>query len=154
MGLLLKGLSPFIYICFFRGILHATQLWVRCIASKNGQSVPLIYNRYINMYYENILYKRFRDNFSPHLSSEFSQTHLTHFTPMFHFYTPWKCQKTRGFLTFSGGMEMISALNGLRRKFCVLLGQSSQNQFVRKCFLSQNQFGASKGFICKNKNLS
>ena len=24
---------------------------------------------------------------------------------MFHFCTPWKCQKTRGFLTFSGGYK-------------------------------------------------
>ena len=27
--------------------------------------------------------------------------HLTHFSPMFHFYTPWKRQKTLDFLTFS-----------------------------------------------------
>ena len=25
---------------------------------------------------------------------------------MFHFYTPWKRQKNRGFFTFSGGVEM------------------------------------------------
>ena len=25
---------------------------------------------------------------------------------MSHFYTPWKCQKTYGFLAFSGGIEM------------------------------------------------
>ena len=31
---------------------------------------------------------------------------LTHFSPMPHFYTPWKRQKTYGFLTFSGGIEM------------------------------------------------
>ena len=31
---------------------------------------------------------------------------LPHFMPMFHFYTPWKRQKTKGFLTFSGGIEM------------------------------------------------
>ena len=31
---------------------------------------------------------------------------LTHFTPMFHFYTPWKCQKARGFLKFSGSIKM------------------------------------------------
>ena len=31
---------------------------------------------------------------------------LTHFGPMFHFYTPWKCQKTKDFLMFSGGVEM------------------------------------------------
>ena len=31
---------------------------------------------------------------------------LTHFYPVSHFYTPWKHQKTKGFLTFSGGIEM------------------------------------------------
>ena len=25
---------------------------------------------------------------------------------MIHFYTPWKCQKTSGFLAFSGGIEI------------------------------------------------
>ena len=36
----------------------------------------------------------------------------THFSPMFHFYTPWKRQKTQGFLTFSGGIKVrLSALN-------------------------------------------
>ena len=35
--------------------------------------------------------------------AEFS---LTHFKPMFHFYTPWKHQKTRGFFIFSGGVEI------------------------------------------------
>ena len=31
---------------------------------------------------------------------------LTHFSPMSHFYTPWKRQKTYGFLTFLEGIEM------------------------------------------------
>ena len=31
---------------------------------------------------------------------------LTHFSPVSHFYTPWKRQKTFGFLTFSGVTEM------------------------------------------------
>lgn len=31
---------------------------------------------------------------------------LTKFTPMFHFYTPTKRQKTSVFLTSSGGIEM------------------------------------------------
>ena len=31
---------------------------------------------------------------------------LTHFSPVSHFYTPWKRQKTFGFLMFSGGIEM------------------------------------------------
>ena len=32
-------------------------------------------------------------------------TFLTHLWAMFPFYTPWKQQKTFGFLVFSGGME-------------------------------------------------
>ena len=31
---------------------------------------------------------------------------LTYFSPVSHFYNPWKRQKTFGFLTFSGGTEM------------------------------------------------
>ena len=31
---------------------------------------------------------------------------ITNFGSMFHLYTPWKRQKTFGFLTFSGGIEM------------------------------------------------
>ena len=32
--------------------------------------------------------------------------YLTHFSPVSHFYTPFKRQKSFGFLTFSGGMEI------------------------------------------------
>ena len=32
--------------------------------------------------------------------------HLSNLTPMFHFYTPWKRQKTSRFLSSSGGIEM------------------------------------------------
>ena len=31
---------------------------------------------------------------------------FTHFSPVSHFYTPWKRRKTKGFMTFSGGIEM------------------------------------------------
>ena len=31
---------------------------------------------------------------------------LTHFSQMSHFYTPWKRQKTKSFLTFSGDIKM------------------------------------------------
>ena len=34
------------------------------------------------------------------------ELHLTHFSPVPHFYTPWKRQKTFGFLMFSEGIEM------------------------------------------------
>ena len=41
---------------------------------------------------------------------------LTHFSPIPHFYTPWKRQKTIDFLTFSGGIKMWHSVN-LQRKF-------------------------------------
>ena len=31
---------------------------------------------------------------------------LSHFSPVFHFYTPWKRHKIKGFLMISGGIEM------------------------------------------------
>ena len=37
---------------------------------------------------------------------ELSASVLNHFSAVLHFYTPWKRQKTFGFLTFSWGMEM------------------------------------------------
>ena len=40
------------------------------------------------------------------LNNELQKNVLTNFSPMSHFYTPWKRQKTYGFLTFSGGIEM------------------------------------------------
>ena len=35
----------------------------------------------------------------------FGKFYIIHFSPMFHFYTPWKHQKTFVFLTFSGSIE-------------------------------------------------
>ena len=37
--------------------------------------------------------------------TERTKLFLTHFSPVSHFYTSWKRQKTFGFLTFSGGLE-------------------------------------------------
>ena len=34
------------------------------------------------------------------------ETRLTHFSQMFHFHIPGKCDKTFCFVTFSGGIEM------------------------------------------------
>ena len=45
-------------------------------------------------------------NPSKSIHSEMCLTFLNHFIPMSHFYTPWKCQKTSGFLTFLEGIEM------------------------------------------------
>ena len=40
---------------------------------------------------------------------------LTHFSPMSHFYTPWKRQKTYSFLKFAGGIEIWHCTkNGLK----------------------------------------
>ena len=39
-------------------------------------------------------------------AAAFINCYFTHFSPIFHFYTLWKRQKTCGFLTFSGGIEM------------------------------------------------
>ena len=38
--------------------------------------------------------------------TDFGNATLMNFEPTFHFYSPWKRQKTRSFLTFSGGIEM------------------------------------------------
>ena len=35
-----------------------------------------------------------------------AKSSLTHFSLVSHFYTPWKRQKTKGFLTLSGDIEM------------------------------------------------
>ena len=40
------------------------------------------------------------------MKTEFSRNPSTCFSPMFHFYTPRKYQKTKGFPTFSGAIEM------------------------------------------------
>ena len=41
------------------------------------------------------------------LTHALTRSKLTHVRPMFHFYAPpWKRQKTRVLLTFSGGIEM------------------------------------------------
>ena len=40
------------------------------------------------------------------IDRQISKSALTHFSPMSHIYTPWKRQKTYGFLTFSEGIEM------------------------------------------------
>ena len=40
------------------------------------------------------------------LDKSISRSELTHFSPLSHFYDPWKRQTTKGFLTFSGGIEM------------------------------------------------
>ena len=43
---------------------------------------------------------------------------LTYFNTKFHFNIPWKRQKAKGFLTFSGGIEMEHwANNGLNKPY-------------------------------------
>ena len=48
---------------------------------------------------------------------------LPYFSLMFHFYTSWKRQKSKGFLTFSGGIEMdhwLKWLNDFRYEITAL----------------------------------
>ena len=51
---------------------------------------------------------------------------LTYLTPMLLFYTPWKCQKSSGFLKFSGGMAGQFAWNWQRKR-----GKSSKGFFSK-----------------------
>ena len=49
-----------------------------------------------------------------HLISNAGKLNLTHFQPMFHFYTPWKHHKTYGFLNFFRGYRSGTLVeNGL-----------------------------------------
>ena len=42
---------------------------------------------------------------SPNTTMQLEPTYLTHFMPQVSFYTPWKHQKTKGFLMFPGVIE-------------------------------------------------
>ena len=67
---------------------------------------------------------------------------FNHFSPVSHFYTPWKCQKTFGFLTFSGGIEME------RINFFHLCGMSFFQAIIIKLF---GQIFRITGFSSENK---
>ena len=56
--------------------------------------------------------------------TRFGLKYLTHFSPMSHFYTPWKIQKTYDFLTFSVGIEMWH--------WTKILNQQCNENFARK----------------------
>ena len=45
---------------------------------------------------------------------------------MVHFYTPWKRQKSFGFLTFSGGIEM---------EYCTKMGQKEREKQIKICYM-------------------
>ena len=75
--------------------------------------------------------------------SEYLNT-FTHFSPVLHFYNPWKRQKTFGFLTFSGGIECDTGLKWVNTShaslypfngFVTLIAlQLEQLKLQRKCF--------------------
>ena len=46
---------------------------------------------------------------------------------MFDFYTHWKRQKTQGFLTFSGGIEMEIGVKRMNVKFQETLDENPQS---------------------------
>ena len=43
---------------------------------------------------------------APLVPGKSNELHFINFQPMFHFYNPWKHQKTNGFLMFSGSIEV------------------------------------------------
>ena len=54
---------------------------------------------------------------------------LTHFSPVSHFYTPWKRQKTKGFLTFSEAIEMWHWTKMINTANAIL--EESMNEHVK-----------------------
>ena len=46
------------------------------------------------------------NNILSYLGTKTKSIKLTHFSPMFHFYTPWKRQKTFSFSVVSGGIKI------------------------------------------------
>ena len=61
-------------------------------------------------------------------------TFLIHFNPMFHFYTPWKRQKTKGYLTFSGGMKNGTLGDNMfvfHGKFCLFYFSSMTHHLLK-----------------------
>ena len=74
-------------------------------------------------------------NFLFFLVKHFFEVLLTHFWPMFSFYTPWKHQETYGFLVFSGGICEVKtpARNGLTVFEALYSGVRNKPQYL--CFL-------------------
>ena len=58
---------------------------------------------------------------------------LTHFSPMFHFYTPWKCLKTKCFLMISWGYTNETWLKANSDK----ASSSKSCALLRKAFLKK-----------------
>ena len=78
------------------------------ISAENANSCLLIYGIFVSKTKSRMIYfnvKKFIWYWVDLVSSVVSSV-LIHFQPMFHFYTPWKHQKTGGFLMFSGGIEV------------------------------------------------
>ena len=73
---------------------------------------------------------------------------LTHFVPLVFFYTPWKRQKTRGFLIFLAGVKFNSQSCDTRPNFpCGYL-----NEFVFKAFEVISTFWKSLRLLKLKKN--
>ena len=58
---------------------------------------------------------------------------ITLFRLMFHFYTPWKRRKSKGFLTFSRGIEMEHSLKWAN---CCRILESIVTKWTKKHFLA------------------
>ena len=79
-------------------------------------------------------------------------SYLIHFNPMFHFYTPWKRQKTKGFLRFSGGIEMELGLKhelNFNLRYQKVTGISCSKGLLKNLFRAK--FSSDKIFFNKPK---
>ena len=69
---------------------------------------------------------------------------LNHFSPMFHFYNPLKCQKIFCFLTFSGGIEMEHCAEMIKQA----AGASRTVVSCELCEMSQQLFNSTPPSDC------
>ena len=74
---------------------------------------------------------------------------LTHYKPMSHFCTPWKHQKTKGFLTFSWGIEMEHCLKMDGTRWVKMSYKNSKWCAFMKWFSSQNNHLKSESHLKK-----
>ena len=82
--------------------LHLTILWNLHLFLNQNIAKPYSQRKAIGSNFWNTFWK----TLSQRTFSGTTSIILSHILPMSHFCTPWKRQKTEGFLTFSGGTEM------------------------------------------------
>ena len=65
---------------------------------------------------------------------------LAHFMPLISFYTPWKNQKTKGFLIFSGGIERDRGMKWVKNRRDIFTIFSLTLLFMISDYLSYIEF--------------